>query len=151
MGIRFIIYTLLVASITAAASENQLVAAENEPSRVIEVSVRSELALTEELNIAEITHDLITREMGEPEFKMFVQKVNKRFKDWSHEYDNNNLKQFLDDRLIALAPTVTSGKGKALRDFCQWLALYRVFSEPLPRYIQDISDEDKQRESQALR
>jgi len=129
----FVISALLAVSFAASASETK-------DQQVIEISVQSD---GEELNIAEITHDLITREMGETEFQKFVAKTNERFKDWSREFDNGNLKQFLDDRLIAMAPTVTSGKGEALRNFCQWLALYRVHSEPLPRYIREISDEDK--------
>jgi hypothetical protein len=106
----------------------------------IEVSAPASHA---ELNIAVITYDLVTRDMGQAEWDSFVKKVQSRFQDWSHEYDNNNLKQFLDDRLLELAPSVTSGKGHSLKEFCKWIALYNVYSEQLPRYIRDVPDSDK--------
>jgi hypothetical protein len=96
-----------------------------------------------ELNIAEITYNLVTKDLGEAEWKRFVSGAESRFKSWSEEYDSNNMKRFLDDRLIVLAPRVTSGKGEHLKEFCKWLALYNVFYEQLPRYIRDISSEDK--------
>ncbi|HYF49313.1 MAG TPA: hypothetical protein VEJ63_07905 [Planctomycetota bacterium] len=135
---KFLLTTLALAVTFTAA------AAQNENPHVVQTAVTvANPGSTEELNIAEITHDLVTRDMGNDEWHKFVQKVHNRFEDWSREFDNGNLKQFLDDRLIALAPTVTNGKGETLREFCRWLALYKVFSEPLPRYIRDISDEDK--------
>lgn len=135
--------------ILAAILSTAAMAAENEPKpEVVEVSVTPKAAAetdsrTEPLDISHITFSLITRDMGESEWQKFVKKVQVRFNDWSQEYDNNNVKQFLDDRLIALAPGVQSGKGAALREFCQWLALYKVFSEQIPRYIRDLSEDDK--------
>jgi hypothetical protein len=96
-----------------------------------------------ELNISEITYNLVTKDMGDVEWQKFVTGAKSRFNSWAEEYDSTNLKRFLDDRLITLAPRVTSGKGEHLKEFCKWLALYNVFVEPLPRYIRDISSEDK--------
>jgi hypothetical protein len=133
--------------ILAAILSTAAMAAQDDPkAEIVEISVTPKAtptARTEPLDISHITFNLITKDMGESEWQKFVSKVELRFKDWSREYDNNNRKQFLDDRLIALATGVQSGKGPALREFCQWLALYKVFAEPIPRYIRDLSEEDK--------
>ncbi len=117
-------------------------AVEQTPEAPLTVSVTS--THTRALNIAEITYKLVLEDMGESEWLEFVNKARTRFGHWSTEFDNNNMKQFLDDRLLALAPRVTSGKGAALCEFCQWLALYHLFGELPPSYIRDIPDRDKE-------
>ncbi len=96
----------------------------------------------EELNISEITFNICTQDMG-AEWQKFVDTSKQRFKSWSIEYDNSSMKQFLDDRLIALAPKVISGKGVDLKEFCKFLALYHVFCEQVPSYIRRINAEDR--------
>jgi len=134
-------YGLIVALLVSMTALGAMSAQNGKDEVVVEVSAGA--LPSQDLNIAVITYNLVTHDMGHAEWDTFVKKVQARFKDWSHEYDNNNMKQFLDDRLIELAPSVTSGKGKSLKEFCQWLALYNVYSEQLPSYIRDIPDDDK--------
>jgi hypothetical protein len=97
-----------------------------------------------ELNIAEVSYNIVVEDMGVQDWNLFVKSAEKRFNEWSEENNNtSNVKRFLDDQLIILAPRVTSGNANNLKDFCKWLALYNVFSEPLPRYIRDIKNADK--------
>jgi len=95
------------------------------------------------IDIAEVCHRLVSQDMGEKVWHAFIQKAQSRFKDFSREYDTADIKRFLDDRLLQLAPGVKSGKGSSVKEFCSWLALYDLFSEPIPRYIQEISQTDK--------
>ena len=97
----------------------------------------------EPINIAEVCHKLIVEHMGKPGWESFVLKAQKRYSDYAREYDVSDIKRFLDDKLLQLAPSVKSGKGAALREFVSWLALYDFFAEPLPGYIRDIAEEDK--------
>ena len=98
----------------------------------------------EKLDIARITHGLVLKDMGEAPWLSFVAATRQRFEDWSRDYGNsNNMKHFLDDKLLQLAPSVKSGKGSNLREFCKWMALYDAFNEPLPHFIADISEKDK--------
>ena len=120
-------FLALGASASETATENQSVA----------------VVIPEKLNVAKLSHSLLIRDMGDAAWTDFVSKTRSRYKEWSREYDNDNVKHFLDDKLITLAPRVTSGKGASLREFCKWMALYDVFSEPLPHYISDISEKDK--------
>jgi hypothetical protein len=126
---------LLIAGLLSMA--NLPAAEDDHKNQLINVSVH------EKLDIAAITHSLVLQDIGDEAWTSFVSKARKRFEEWSREYDNNNVKQFLDDKLLALAPGVKSGKGARLREFCKWMALYNEFSEPLPHYISDISDDDK--------
>jgi hypothetical protein len=130
----------ILLSFMATSGATAAMRTDGKEEQTIEVSAPASRG---ELNIAVITYDLVTRDMGQAEWDSFVKKVQSRFRDWSQEYDNNNLKQFLDDRLLELAPSVTSGKGHSLKEFCKWIALYNVYSEQLPRYIRDVPDSDK--------
>jgi len=96
------------------------------------------------LNIAKICRDLVAKDLGEAGWNKFLEKAQTRFDEWSFEYGTFDKKRFLDDKLITLAPRVTSGKGEALREFCSWLALYDQYQEQLPRYIREIREEDKE-------
>lgn len=96
------------------------------------------------LNIALVCRELITKDMGEAGWKSFKDKAQNRFDEWAFEYNIFDKKRFLDDKLLTLAPKITSGKGDALREFCAWLAMYDHYQEQLPRYIRDIREEDKE-------
>jgi hypothetical protein len=88
----------------------------------------------------EIAHDLITRDMKPDEWQQFVKKTAKSYESWINDYPDGNLKRFLDDKLLEIAPGVLGGSAKALKKMCAWVALYLEFREPPPSYISDISE-----------
>ncbi|HYG75602.1 MAG TPA: hypothetical protein VEK08_11415 [Planctomycetota bacterium] len=131
----FILFALLLLPTAVLAEEDKI-------EEAIPVSVKPQ-ASAEAVDIAAVCHKVISAQMGEKDWHAFVLKAQARFKDWSREYDTSDVKRFLDDKLLQLAPSVQSGKGTAVRDFCSWLALYDFFYEPVPKYIDDIGRDDK--------
>jgi hypothetical protein len=95
------------------------------------------------LNVSQICYEKVFKDLGEAEWNKFVMKAQNRYKDWSREYDISDVKRFLDDKLIQLAPGVVSGKGSKLKEFACWLALYDFFYEPVPQYISEIDEEER--------
>jgi hypothetical protein len=95
------------------------------------------------LNVAQICFQKVHKDLGESEWNKFVMKAQNRYKDWSTEFDVHDVKRFLDDRLMQLAPGVVSGKGAKLKEFACWVALYDFFVEPLPSYIGELSEDDR--------
>jgi hypothetical protein len=105
------------------------------------------------MDVARAAYEAVHREIGDIEWSKFVIKAQRRYNDFAKDYDTCDIKRFLDDKLIMLAPGVISGKGERLREFAHWLALYDFFAEPVPHYIADLSDQDRadfEREMQKL-
>ena len=95
------------------------------------------------MNVAQICYEKVYKDLGEAEWNKFVLKAENRFQDWSREFDVHDIKRFLDDKLMQLAPGVVSGKGAKLKEFACWVALYNFFAEPVPSYIGDLSEDDR--------
>jgi hypothetical protein len=95
------------------------------------------------LNVSQICFQKVHKDLGEAEWNKFVLKAQNRYKDWSKEFDVYDVKRFLDDKVMQLAPGVVSGKGAKLKEFACWVALYDFFLEPLPSYIGELSEDDR--------
>ena len=127
----------------SAAPLASILATEAPQSQSVSEGQPLSAAVPEKMDIANITHGLVLKDLGEAQWSSFVSKTRQRYEEWCHDNDSSNMKHFLDDKLLELAPSVKSGKGSSLRDFCKWMALYDAFNEPLPHYIADISEKDK--------
>ena len=91
-------------------------------------------------DMVEIAYDLMQKEMKPDEWKSYVKNANSRFESWCHDYPDGDIKRYLDDKLLELAPSVLSGSVKALKRMVFWVALYKEYKEPAPAYIREISE-----------
>jgi hypothetical protein len=90
-------------------------------------------------DIAQVAYDLTQKDMKPEEFREHVRKATVYFQRWSQDFPDGSMKRFLDDKLLAIAPSVTGGDVKALKKLVYWASLYKEFQEPMPAYIRDIA------------
>jgi hypothetical protein len=137
-----------IAALLVLTMTSMLHAVEESAPAVIQIRHESKF-----MDVAKAAYQAVHREIGDIEWSKFVIKAQRRYSDYAKDYDNCDIKRFLDDKLIMLAPGVISGKGEKLREFAHWLALYDFFAEPVPHYIADIPEQDRadfEREMQKL-
>ena len=79
--------------------------------------------------------------MKPEEWKTFLKKTQSRFETWEHDNQTGDMNQFLNDKLLEIAPSVKGGDVKALKKFVFWLALYYEFKQLPPSYIREVKPE----------
>jgi len=89
----------------------------------------------------EIAYDVAQKEMKPEEWKTFLKKTQSRFETWEHDNQTGDMNQFLNDKLLEIAPSVKGGDVKALKKFVFWLALYYEFKQLPPSYIREVKPE----------
>jgi hypothetical protein len=90
-------------------------------------------------DIVDIACELSSKEMKPAEWNQYVKSANAKFQTWISDNPDGNIKRYLDDKLIEIAPAVIGGNVKALKKMTLWTALYREFNEPAPEYLQEIA------------
>jgi hypothetical protein len=90
-------------------------------------------------DIVDIAFELKDKEMKAEEWQDFVKATKTKYETWVNDYEDGNLKRYLDDKLLQIAPGVMGGNVKALKNMTFWVALYREFNEPPPNYLAEVS------------
>jgi len=86
---------------------------------------------------AELGYELTQKELKPGEWEAFLKKVKGNYETWANDTQIGSMKRYLDDKLIEIGPGVLGGNVKSLKKFAQWLALYKEFGEPVPRYVSE--------------
>jgi hypothetical protein len=92
----------------------------------------------------EIAYNITQKEMKSEEWKAFLKKTKDRFATWESDNHGGDINQFLNDKLLEIAPSVKGGNIKALKNFVFWLALYHEFKQLPPEYIREVKPEYRQ-------
>ena len=93
---------------------------------------------------AEKAYEVTLKDMTPEEWKKFLKKTNDFYETWRDDNMGGDMKDFLDNQLICIAPGVKSGEIKTLKKVMCWMGLYHHFHEPLPWYIRDLAYENRQ-------
>jgi hypothetical protein len=87
--------------------------------------------------ISEIAYELAHKEMSADEWARYVRNVKTKYETWINDNGDGNLKRYLDDKTLELAPGILRGNVKALKSMVYWVALYHEFSEPPPNRLSE--------------
>lgn len=86
-------------------------------------------------DIAEVAEDIVSRHVPADEWNEVKESADKTFKEWAHEHDDStDHGRFLNEKLIEIACSVPKDIT-TLKRVVFWLALYRVYDEPLPAVV----------------
>jgi len=102
-------------------------------------------------DIVDIAFELKDKEMKADEWQKFVKTTKSKYESWVNDYQDGNLKRYLDDKLLEIAPSVMGGNVKALKKMTFWVALYREFDEPPPGYLAEVATKYQKDLDEALK
>ena len=88
-------------------------------------------------------YEVTQKDMKPEDWKKFLKKTNDHFETWRDDNGGGDWKDYLDNQLICIAPSVKSGDVKVLKKFMCWMGLYHVHNEPAPWYVRDLSYENR--------
>ncbi len=91
-----------------------------------------------------IAYDIMRKDLSEEQWKGYVKKALARYEEWGEENNGRDIKVFLDDRLLQYGVAARTGKIESLKTFVHFLALYKEWREPPPKYIRDVADKNRQ-------
>jgi len=90
----------------------------------------------------QIAYDITIKDLKPEEWNKFCKKAKDRYEQWSKDNQGSgDLNQFLNDKLLEIAPSVKGGKIEALKKFVYWLALYQQYNQLPPEYIREVKPE----------
>ena len=95
-------------------------------------------------DLPSIAYDIMRKDLNERQWAEYVKKSNDRYREWSDENGDRDLKIFLDDRLLQLGLAARSGKIENLKKFVYFLSLYKQWKELAPKYIRDVAEKNRQ-------
>lgn len=86
-------------------------------------------------DIAEVAEAIVSRHVPADEWNEVKEEADKTFKEWAREHDDStDHGRFLNEKLIQIACS-TPKDITTLKRVVFWLALYKVYDEPLPAIV----------------
>jgi len=86
--------------------------------------------------VSQVAYELARKNTSETEWNAYVSGAKKRYETWANDNDNGSLKNFLDSKLVEIAPGALTGNASAIKKLVLWVALYVEFKEPAHSRLQ---------------
>ena len=96
-------------------------------------------------DVAEVAEAIVSRHVPADEWNEVKEEADKTFKEWAHDHDESTDRgRFLNEKLLEIACSVPKDIA-TLKRVVFWLALYRVYDEPLPAVLVKFSQNNGSR------
>lgn len=106
---------------------------------VLLLTCRVFAAHASEIDVTAVALEIAREHASPQEWAAFQRDAESRFETWKINNFFGSRKNFLDDKLLATATGVPSGKVETLKRFMFYLALYKIHREPPPWYIRHMA------------
>jgi hypothetical protein len=90
--------------------------------------------------ISDIAYDIARKQMSQAEWDKYCKDTEARFRTWVNDHDGSgDLGNYLNEKLLEIAPAARGGDVPALKRLVPFIALYHHFKEQPPERLASIS------------